>query len=149
MATDDRGSEHDELIERLKAQAAAATEDGRMVVYESDQLTAGAREQFWRDVVDFETAGSTNLTHELGAIGVELPEPDDLNDAALRHALWTTIEGLAELGVFLHWTDHLSDRELYSRLVRSSCPKKCPRSMTTRTCRGTSMCSDPTNLSCT
>jgi hypothetical protein len=126
MSTDDRGSEHDELIERLKAQAAAATDDGRRVVYESDQLTPGAREQFWRNVVDFETAGNTTLTHELSAVGVELPEPDDLDDAALHLALWRTIEALADLGVYLHWTDHLSDRDLYIRLVRELLPEEMP-----------------------
>ena len=46
MPTDDRGNEHDELIERLKAQAAAA--DGRIVAYESDGLTPGVRRHFWR-----------------------------------------------------------------------------------------------------
>ena len=46
MPTDDRGNEHDELIERLKAQAAAA--DGGNVAYESDGLTPGVRRHFWR-----------------------------------------------------------------------------------------------------
>src|SRR5689334_7751251 len=117
MSTNDCDNEHDELIERLKAQAAAAA-DGRMVAYESDGLTPDVREQFWRDVVAFETAGSTNLTKELNAIGVELPEPDDLDDVALHKALWSIIEGLARLRVFLHQTDHLGDRELYIQLLR-------------------------------
>src|SRR5712671_5453055 len=117
MSTHDRSNEHDQLIERLKAETAAAA-GGRMVVYESDRLTPGAREPFWRNVVAFETAGSTNLTQELTAIGVELPEPDDLDDVALHRALWSAIEGLANLGVFLSWTDHLSDCELYTKLVR-------------------------------
>jgi hypothetical protein len=94
------------------------------VVYESHQLTPGAREQFWRNVVACETAGTTDLTRELTAIGVQLPEPDDLDDIALHQALWRTIEGLADLAVFLHWTDHLSDRELYMRLVRELLPEE-------------------------
>jgi len=51
----DRGNEHDDLIERLKAQAAPAA-DGRMVAYESGGLTS---------VVDFETAETTDLAGEL------------------------------------------------------------------------------------
>ena len=105
MPTNDRGNEPGELIERLKAQAAAAA-DGRMVAYESDGLTPDVQEQFWRNVGAFETAGSTDLTKELNAIGVKLLEPDDLDDVALRKALWSIIEGLARLRVFLDQTDH-------------------------------------------
>lgn len=90
MPTDNHRNEHDELIERLTAEAAAAA-GGRMVVHESDRLTPGAQEQFWRNVVAFETAGTTDLTQELTAIGVQLPEPDDLDDVALHRALWSTI----------------------------------------------------------
>src|SRR5688572_5156437 len=100
MPTDDRGNEHDELIERLKAQAAAAA-DGRIVASESDALMPGIQERFWRNVVDFETAETTDVAKELNAIDVELPEPDDLDDVALHKALWCIIEGLARLRVFL------------------------------------------------
>ena len=72
MPTNGRVNEHDELIERLKAQAAAAAA-GRMVVYESDGLTPDAQERFWRNVVNFETAATTDLAKKLNAIGVELP----------------------------------------------------------------------------
>lgn len=125
MPTNDRGNEPDELIERLKAQAAAAA-DGRMVAYESDGLTPDVQEQFWRNVVAFETAGSTALTKELNAIGVKLLEPDDLDDVALRKALWSIIEGLARLRVFLDQTDHLGDRELYTQLLRELLPEEMP-----------------------
>jgi hypothetical protein len=125
MPTNDRGNEPGELIERLKAQAAAAA-DGRMVAYESDGLTPNVQEQFWRNVGAFETAGSTDLAKELNAIGVKLLEPDDLDDVALRKALWSIIEGLARLRVFLDQTDHLSDRELYTQLLRERLPEEMP-----------------------
>lgn len=126
MPTNDRGNERDELIERLKAQAAAAGADGHMVVYESDGLTPDVQEQFWRNVVDFETVATTALAKELNAIGVELPDPDDLDDVALHKALWRVIEGLAGLRVFLDQTDHLSDRELYTQLLRELLPVAMP-----------------------
>src|SRR5205809_3656797 len=125
MPTNDRGNEPNELIERLKAQAAAAA-DRRMVAYESDGLTPDVQEQFWRNVGAFETAGSTDLTKELNGIGVKLLEPDDLDDVALRKALWSIIEGLARLRVFLDQTDHLSDRELYTQLLRELLPEEMP-----------------------
>lgn len=125
MTPEDRGNEQDERIERLKAQTAAAV-DGPMVAYESDSLTPAVQEQFWRNVVAFETAGTTDLVKELKAIGVELPDPDSLNDEALPKALWNTIDGLARLGVFLDQTDHLSDRELYTHLLRDQLPQEMP-----------------------
>lgn len=125
MPTNGRGNEHDELIERLKAQAAAAAAC-RMVVYESDGITPDVQERFWRNVVDFETAATTDLAKELNAIGVELPEPSDLDDVALHKALWRVIEGLATLRVFLDQTDHLSDRELYTKLLRELLPEEMP-----------------------
>ena len=125
MPRNNRRSEHDELVDRLKAQAAAAA-DGRMVVYESEGLTPDVQEQFWRHVVDVETAETTDLARELKSIGVPLPEPDGLDDVALHEALWRIIEGLASLRVFLDQTDHLSDRELYTQLLREILPEEMP-----------------------
>jgi hypothetical protein len=107
-------NDHDEIIERLKAQAAAA--GGRMIVHESEGMDASVREQFWRHVVEFETAGTTDLVKELKAAGVDIPDPHSLNDEALHSALWTTIEALGRMRVYLDQTDHLSDRELYTLL---------------------------------
>ena len=97
-----------------------------MFVWESDGLTPDVKERFWQNVVDFETAATTDLVKELSAIGVALPEPDDLNDVALHETLWRIVAGLARLRVFLHHTDHLSDRELYTRLVRELLPQEMP-----------------------
>jgi hypothetical protein len=116
-------NDHDELIERLKAQA-AATADGRMVVWESETLDPRLREQFWRQVVDIETAGTTDLLKELKARGVDVPDPNSLNDEALHDALWTIIEALGRMRVYLDQTDHLSDRELYTHLWRDLLPEE-------------------------
>lgn len=57
---------------------------------------------------------------------MELPEPDDLDDVALHEALWRIIEGLERLRVFLEQTDHLSERQLYTQLVRELLPEDMP-----------------------
>ena len=50
--------------------------------------------------------------------GIRLPEDDSLlDDAAVTAILWEAIRGMAEIGMFLESTDHLSDRELYRYLV--------------------------------
>lgn len=115
--------DHNASIEQLKARAAALAR-GRLIVHEAEDLGPALREQFWRRVVNAETAGSTNLATELSAAGVELPDPDGLDDTASHAALWNVIEALGRLHVFLDQTDHLSDRELYTKLVREVLPEE-------------------------
>jgi hypothetical protein len=124
MASDDDDTDaRDERIERLKARAATAS-GGRMMSYEADGLSPALREQFWQRVIDAETAPTTTLVKELSAIGVDLPDPDGLDDEALHTALWTIIEALGTLHVYLDQTDHLSDRELYTTLLRDILPEE-------------------------
>jgi hypothetical protein len=118
-------NDHDDVVEHLKAQAGAAA-GGRMVVYESDGMDSSLREEFWRHVVEFETAGTTDLVNQLKAVGVEAPDPDSLNDEALHTALWITLEALGRMHVYLDQTDHLSDRELYMLLWGELLPEEMP-----------------------
>lgn len=89
---------------------------GHAVFGESDALPADRREDFWQHVLDFETASCTTTLERLLHAGVDLPRPTSMNDATLAAKLWQVIYGLAAVNVFLYCTDHLSDRELYSRL---------------------------------
>ena len=45
-----------------------------------------------------------------------LPPPDEITDAQLNEALWQLIHRLAKQRTFLSHTNHLSDRELYTKL---------------------------------
>ena len=123
MASDDRDDQHEALIADLKAQAAALA-GGHMASCEEDGMSPELREQFWRRVVAAETARTTDLVTELKAIGVELPEPEGLDDETLHQTLWNVIHALETLHVYLDQTDHLSDRELYTKLLRETLPEE-------------------------
>ena len=116
---DDRpdGSDQTECIEKLREQARQAA-GGQMIAWESDELPAEQRKQFWRRVMDFENAPMMTDFERLADAGVELPDPGTVNDEQVTAKLWEVIHGLAAIRTFLRETDHLSDSELYEVLWR-------------------------------
>lgn len=48
--------------------------------------------------------------------GMQFRSPEELNDQELHVELWSMVEALASIRIFLESTDHLSDRELYEKL---------------------------------
>jgi hypothetical protein len=56
----------------------------------------------------------------LHARGIDMPDETTLDDPALHERLWVVIRALAEIGMYLESTDHLSDRELYRWLRTDS-----------------------------
>jgi hypothetical protein len=51
-----------------------------------------------------------------------LPYPEDLDDRSLHEKLWATIDLLFEKGIVLDFTDHLTDRQLYTLIFRDILP---------------------------
>lgn len=97
-----RRQERNEAIDRLVAEASARGHH--------------AERAFWAMIYDFERAPRTTNRAQLAALGVELPASGELADDEIAAHLWTVIESLARLGVYLMNTDHLTDRQLYERL---------------------------------
>lgn len=74
-------------------------------------------EAFLENVLALETHGFVCPFDALAKDGFDLTPPDKLDDVALTTKLWELIRELAKRRLFLHSTDHLSDRELYLWLV--------------------------------
>jgi hypothetical protein len=102
-------------INELRHQAEDLT-DGDIVSYEDPDAPSEVIEQYWENVIAYETAPHTTHFDQLTRAGIDLPPPETLDDAALADKLWEIIRGLADIGTFLSSTDHLSDRELYDLL---------------------------------
>lgn len=90
--------------------------DSSLLFFESAELSPALREQFRDYVLNYENAERVSPFTLLEQGGMTLPAPDTLDDTQLSAKLWEVIRGLAMLRMFLHSTDHLSDRELYEDL---------------------------------
>jgi hypothetical protein len=89
---------------------------GEMAEWESPDCPPELAEQFWNNVLAYETADQTSHFCQLEESGIALPPPDKLSDAEVHGKLWQIIHTLAARNTFLSQTDHLSDRELYEHL---------------------------------
>jgi hypothetical protein len=98
--------------------------DGQDLSFGSDADSWTLKEEFWKRVVAFEEATPVILFDVLSQGGLSFPAPEEMDDVHLKVKLWEIINGLALLGVYLHNTDHLSDRELYAYLWNEALHEK-------------------------
>ena len=110
----DFGDEPDQekRIEKLKAELGKLGGE----VSDNPDLSADLEEEFLKHILAFETADQTTVLQWLENAGLQVPSPDELDDEQLHAKLWEVINRMASLGAYLHNTNHLSDRELYSYL---------------------------------
>lgn len=102
-------------IENLKDEVKRLTKD-EMITWEEKEIQGDIEEKFWQQVLDYEKAPSSTYFKQLLQAGFEFHTPEKMDDRELKDKLWKLIHKLAQMRVFLHNTDHLSDRELYINL---------------------------------
>ena len=83
-------------------------------------------EDYARKMDLFMDGPTTTYFQQLRDAGIELPEPDSVPDADIRTKLWEVIAGLEKLRVFLDFTNHLNDRELYAKLWHDTLRRETP-----------------------
>ncbi|MGO8815973.1 MAG: hypothetical protein ACLQVG_15125 [Terriglobia bacterium] len=115
MANDQSDEEREKRIEELKLRAQELA-GGEMTTGEFEQQSPEVEEGFWKHVVDYEEAPWTTHFQQLERAGVSMPAPESLNDQEVTAKLWEVINKMAQMRIFLEDTDHLSDRELYTKL---------------------------------
>ena len=103
-------------IEKLRHEIDEAA-GGEMFSDKTADRDPKVEEAFLENVLALETHGFVCPLDALIKDGLDLPPPEQLDDAALTAKLWELIRELARRRLFLHSTDHLSDRELYTWLV--------------------------------
>jgi hypothetical protein len=121
------GSEDRERETRIEAIKEQLQEQagGQMVALGSGELPE-SEEKFWQRMRAFENGPFTTDFERLTRAGIELPQPDAMDDAALTAKLWQVLEQLGRMCVLVEDTDHLSDRELYSQLWHEGLREEVP-----------------------
>jgi hypothetical protein len=105
----DREIRINELSEQVR-------ELGMQAMHVSGECPPEVQGGFLSNIIEFDAAPISTQAAELERVGVELPPPETLDDAALSRKLWEVIHALAARSVYLYHTDHLSDRALYEYL---------------------------------
>jgi len=88
-----------------------------------EQLPTAAENEFLASMLAWERAPTVPISRWFDP-ELKLPDPDELDDITLRELLWQAINQLFEMRIVLDFTDHLSDRELYSLIRRDILPAR-------------------------
>lgn len=110
------GVDREIRIEKLRREIDEAA-GGEMFSGKAADCDPKIEEAFLENVLALETHGFVCPFDTLVKNGFDLPPPEKLDATKLTAKLWELIRELAKRRLFLHCTDHLNDRELYTWLV--------------------------------
>jgi hypothetical protein len=121
MTNQDQANRIEELEDRLKRLV-----DGDAVFWSLPGMPAEIRESSLEDVLAFESVGSgTSLFDGLQEHGLDLPQPEKLDERQSAEKVAEVLNALAALGIFLMGFDHLNAREFYSTLWKQTLWEGC------------------------
>lgn len=98
-----------EEIEQLKAKLEGM--GGQVNIYNEHDPQATLL--FLQEIILFHESPKVVLKDKLGKLGVSLPAPETLGAGQVSDVLRATLEGLAQLNIYLHSTNHLTDQAFY------------------------------------
>jgi hypothetical protein len=114
----DEEPSQEQRIEKLQERIAELS--GKAMMFEGDaELDPDIQEAFLENVVAMEEAGFSAPAEKLKEGGLALPPASELDDQAVHDKLWEIVHAMALRNMFVTSTDHLSDRELYVRLMEN------------------------------
>lgn len=113
--------ERDAIDQRLRINELKHRADqlagGNMICGSVPGLAPALEEQFWQNIVDFEEAPVKKVADVLAEDDYSVLPSHELSPGEISNQLCMLIRALAQRGIFLDQTDHLSDPELYDMLV--------------------------------
>ena len=112
-------------IEKMKRELEELS-GGSFVSGAFGEVSPELEEIFLERVCEFEKADYHTNFNRLVERGVEMVPPAELDDISLAAKLREVLCGLAAIRSFLHDTDHLSDRELYTWLWTDGLREETP-----------------------
>ncbi len=120
-------SNHDQAkrIEELEGNLRCLTE-GAAVFWSPPGTPADIQQSNLEDVLAFESVGSgTSLFEGLQEHGLDLPQPEKLDERQSAGKVVEVLHALAALRIFLVGFDHLNPREFYSTLWNETLWEGC------------------------
>jgi hypothetical protein len=112
-------------IERMKRELEELS-GGAMISGSVEDVPPELEEVFLERACAWERAPCDTNFNRLVQRGVEMIPPAELDDCKFRAKLQEVLCTLAAIGCFLHDTDHLSDRELYTWLWTDGLREETP-----------------------
>lgn len=102
--------------------------DGPSFESGTENMPMDLQEKFWQHILAFEAAEETTIAARLEEEASFIArDPDAIEDAQELHtALWDLLYALASIRIYVYFTDHLSDAELYRLLVKGALPNETP-----------------------
>ena len=98
--------------------------DGPSIECGTENMPMDIQESFWQHILAFEAAEDTTIAARLEEeAGFAPRDPGAIEDADdLHKALWELLHALASIRIYVHFTDHLDDADLYRLLVKGALP---------------------------